>query len=395
VLLQRVERSWVLDKLRAAATHSRGKFFGQDVATVANHLRVRLGDLLFSALQGMPPEALLARHRETVESFELLREVCEHVVVLAAWGYSVGQQSLVRERLGPVVGWRRTTVPELVGALPAVRVEGEIELAPFFLPVFMILVSQQLQPIPLAQMLAGAERGAWDSERRSFVPGRAKRGAIGGVESSSVGFEPVVRVCSAEAVDLGQVEVFLQGGRIRLIRLSISWPETSRRTGSNWLPEKWQIPLAEPEKPFSTILDIPYTDAAYVTLALSAWERRLGSLSTELRAILSGNYCISKSWTPLVPMVAPNHSSWDQEAEDKLWPTILKYLWKGVLEYVARHCRLPLCIMAVGAVPKASPPGLRLITDYRPINPYADPWKVRYVSLKELALILSPKSIFG
>jgi hypothetical protein len=56
----------------------------------------------------------------------------------------------------------------------------------------------------------------------------------------------------------------------------------------------------------------------------------------------------------LAPIFVRNHKSWedDEAAQAALWPEVAKMLWRGVLEYVARHCRLPLCIMACGAVPK-------------------------------------------
>ena len=61
---------------------------------------------------------------------------------------------------------------------------------------------------------------------------------------------------------------------------------------------------------------------------------------------------------------------------------------------MARHCRMPLCIMACGAVPKATAPFYRLITDCRPINQFADPWRVKYIFLSGLSLLLSPGCVF-
>ena len=59
-----------------------------------------------------------------------------------------------------------------------------------------------------------------------------------------------------------------------------------------------------------------------------------------------------------------------------------------------RHCRLPLRIIAVEAVPKATAPFWRLIMDCRPINTFVDPWRVRYVSLQSLSLILRRNCVF-
>ena len=144
------------------------------------------------------------------------------------------------------------------------------------------------------------------------------------------------------------------------------------------------------------MLKVPSTDAAYLTLAKRKWESALGSLPAELRTILDGNYCISKSKQIIKPGFQKNHPSWEDwpDRQEALWPEIAKMIWKGILEYVARHCRLPLRIIAVGAVPKATAPLWRLIMDCRPINTFVDPWRVKYVSLLSLSLILQRNCIF-
>ena len=48
---------------------------------------------------------------------------------------------------------------------------------------------------------------------------------------------------------------------------------------------------------------------------------------------------------------------------------------KGVLTYIRRYCKLPLCILAAGAVPKSTPPFWRLVIDCRPINPNKKTYK--------------------
>ena len=55
---------------------------------------------------------------------------------------------------------------------------------------------------------------------------------------------------------------------------------------------------------------------------------------------------------------------------------------------------MPLAIMAVSAVSKATPPFRRLVTDARPVNEFADKWNVKYMSIKSLRLILGPKPPF-
>ena len=71
---------------------------------------------------------------------------------------------------------------------------------------------------------------------------------------------------------------------------------------------------------------------------------------------MGGTYTIPKCEQILSPNFTRNHKSWeeDENAQRALWPEMAKMVWHGVLDYVARHCTMPLCIMACGAVPKAT-----------------------------------------
>ena len=79
---------------------------------------------------------------------------------------------------------------------------------------------------------------------------------------------------------------------------------------------------------------------------------------------------------------------------EALWPTVAKMLWKGVLEYCARHHPAPRGIIACGAVPKSSPPWKRLITDYRVTKIYQDPWPVKYISVRAISLAIKRNAMF-
>jgi hypothetical protein len=60
----------------------------------------------------------------------------------------------------------------------------------------------------------------------------------------------------------------------------------------------------------------------------------------------------------------------------------------GSLEYVERLHLLQHCILAIGAVPKATPSLRRLVTDAQPINFYAEAFRVKYVAIAEICLML-------
>ena len=110
-------------------------------------------------------------------------------------------------------------------------------------------------------------------------------------------------------------------------------------------------------------------------------------------AVLDGTYCISRTGQPFTPMFAQNRPSLDDEAMNSLWLMVAKMISKGQLEVITRWDPIPRHIVGCGAVPKFSPPFRRLITDYRPTNPYVDPWPVKYITMQRVALVLRVNSL--
>ena len=204
-------------------------------------------------------------------------------------------------------------------------------------------------------------------------------------------------VLSADFADLGDVRVVARGNHIQWVELGVPWPAVQRPSGSHFMPAQCQLelvhPHADPAKR-NGLISVPAHDGAYITMAIDAWERRLGSLSLELRSLLEGTYVISRSGQPFRPFFLRNHPSLDDEAMEALWPTIAKMLWKGILEYCERHHPVPRGVIACGAVPKSTPPGKRLITDYRVTNIYQDPWPVKYISIRSIALSIKRGAMF-
>ena len=213
-----------------------------------------------------------------------------------------------------------------------------LEEAPFLLPLMCALISPQFKLFPVAGLLASARRGWWAEDDTVFMvdeslSSRARTGVWGVVESAPI-------------QDMGKVTVILHGSDVVLIRFSVSWPKIARPTNSHFMPDQCRLHLVHPKRPEHSLVQTPNTDVAYLSLGLPAWERRLGkNLPIELRIILEGNYCVSRTGPWWTPIFMRNHSSWNVEAEEALWPTIAKWLWKGILEYVPRQCRLPLCIL--------------------------------------------------
>ena len=90
-----------------------------------------------------------------------------------------------------------------------------------------------------------------------------------------------------------------------------------------------------------------------------------------------------------------NHPSWEDDpyAQEVLILVLSEWFNAGSLEYVERFHRLPHCILAVGAVPKNTHPFRRLVTDGRPINIYAEGWRVKYATVGDICLMLTRCSL--
>jgi hypothetical protein len=74
---------------------------------------------------------------------------------------------------------------------------------------------------------------------------------------------------------------------------------------------------------------------------------------------------------------------------------ITQWFDAGTLEYVRRWHRLPQCILACGSVDKATEPFHRLVTNGWPINVYASAWRVKYITVADLRLMLMQNSLMA
>ena len=387
-----------LSPLRLAVNSARSRRFMNDVATVVNMVRIRISDLLFCFSKGMTLSGVLQRHHDSLHTLVLVEVLCHRIEVTGKWGYSGDQQQWLRERLDNVVGVSRRIIIQSAGSgvvsKPA-EAGSRLEDPPYLLGVLFSFISPAMRALPLARMLGLIKKGTWSADGKCFFP-KVRQDILTG-ECAGVLWS--AGVCGGH--DMGDLSLVCQGNIIICIQFTMSWRRQFRGKSSQFLPRACSLDLNGP--PADRIKGIPAPlvrtprrDAAYLTLASEAWTRRFGQLPVELKAIVEGNYCISKVAQNLRPIFRKNLASWEDnpEAQEALWPVIAKMLFKGVLEYIARHCRLPLCILAVGAVPKSTEPFWRLVTDCRPINEFADDWRVKYVSLKSLRLIIGRNCLF-
>lgn len=137
----------------------------------------------------------------------------------------------------------------------------------------------------------------------------------------------------------------------------------------------------------SGLFELPPTRVTAVVERKGVWLDRLGPLDGTARAVVNGHFFYPRKHWAFAPSFKRNHPSWEKDPEAKraLGSTIAAWLYSGVLEYVPPECNPPLVVEPVGAVPKNSPPGYRLITDARISNKDLDEWPVRYWSVVEAA----------
>ena len=183
------------------------------------------------------------------------------------------------------------------------------------------------------------------------------------------------------------------GSDIDSFRFEVAWPRARFRHGPcrHFMSERFRLQAVDdtPPNKFRVFRTVRASDS--LQHAKPFWHRYFGSISAELETILDGTFTVAKNGLPLRPIFQRNHPSWENDAiaQEALMPVITEWHNAGSLEYVERRDRLPHCILAVGAVPKNSPPFRRLVTDARPINIYAEKWRVKYTTVQDVCLTLS------
>ena len=360
----------VLSPLSRAVGGQRERRFMGEVATVINMLRVRMSDMLFSFAQRVAVQEVMFRHRSTLEASDLIEVLCSRIEVLAGWGFSSQQQFWLKERLDIVGGVGRHVLWEYGDGVVLSQLRlGRLEPPPFLLGVLFTVINPSFRALHAAKLLGAVRNGRWADDDRTYVP-TVKEVMWGGRGSG-----PVWRMTARGGQDMGDVSLVGQGDVILRIEFAMAWPREVRGSGSQFLPAACRLGLTGPEACRRTgtpapLVRTPRTDVVYLTFARDAWVRRMGNLPAELAAVLEGRYCISKIDQNMRPIFRRNLASWtdNPEAQEALWPEVAKMLWRGTFEYIQRGWRLPLAVMAVGAVPKSTDPFWRLVTDARPVN---------------------------
>ena len=97
------------------------------------------------------------------------------------------------------------------------------------------------------------------------------------------------------------------------------------------------------------------------------------------------------------PIFQRNHDSFEDNLKTKnvLIKIITQWFDAGTLEYVCHWHWLSQCILVCRSVPKATEPFFRLVADARPINVCASAWRVKYIMVSDLCLVLMCNSLMS
>jgi hypothetical protein len=348
-------------------------------------------DLLFCTMSGDSTERLQQRFIVPLQAVDILNTLCAQPLVLRDWFFSEEHCYLTARLLGAFTGFAGVQLcpADTTNFFSVVSVPALLDEAPFLNAILFLMLNRSLPPLALAQCLSRARFGYWSDDRRIFFPERADRG-----QGLPIGWGMTTK----EAHDLGSVVINFEGDRIISFRFSQPWPLARFRPGRHFMDDRFSLealPLqgqAPTDGSRDRRVKIFKTVRASDSLqhAKPFWHRYFGSISAELETILDGHFTVAKDGLPLRPIFQRNHKSWEDDpyAQTVLMRVLAEWHNAGSLEYVERLHRLPHCILAIGSVPKATPPMRRLVTDCRPINIYAHAWRVKYAAVAEICLML-------
>ena len=387
-ILQRVRSNRLLDQIRHSDSTQQirrtARLLG-DMAAITSVLTMSLCDMLFRFYSGQTEAQVRQRHSTALQAIEIINDLCAQPLILREWSFSEEHCRLATSLLGSFTGFAGVQQcppdpPELRAAL---QQPAQIDEAPFLNSVLFLLISRDLPAVALVQCLSRARFGTWSADRRTFFP----------TDQPGQGLQHRWAIQTTRAQDLGTVHVTFRGSDVESFRFEEAWPRARFRHTlcRHFMSARFQLKAVDDTQPqkFKVFRTIRASDG--LQHAKPFWHRYFGTLAAELETILDGTFTVAKNGLPLRPIFQRNHPSWEDDAyaQEVLIPVITEWHNAGSLEYVERLHRLPHCILAVGAVPKNSPPLRRLVTDARPINIYAEKWRVKYATVQDICLMLT------
>ena len=117
----------------------------------------------------------------------------------------------------------------------------------------------------------------------------------------------------------------------------------------------------------------------------------MGPLDGTTKAIVQGRYVVPRTAQPTRRDWRPNHKSWEQDPKAKLalGGKLAEWMYRGIMGAIPDNVPCPpVSVSPLSAVDKATDPFYRLVQDAREPNKGVAPWKVKYYSAQDLAMLL-------
>ncbi len=378
-----------LAALRPAASSPNVNRLRCALTTFASHTRVEFVAALLAARKAVRESSFIADsalpelHRGKLRHAAAVDLLRAGETAFSVWKVPTKLSAGILASIRHLVGVR----PGLVSCHPPIFPASSGHPASFPLTVgcFLASLAAGWQWELALSAFAFLDRGWFHDDSRVFVADLGSH-----VANASAWLSAGVQLSD----DSESLRMFLAGGRIALVvgafclqpqRIVHAAPARLLSSGrpSRFLPE--YIRLARDTE--SGNLDLPAARVTAVVERREVWLSRLGPLDGTAHAIVHGRFTYPRKRWSFAPSFKRNHPSWEQDMDAKaaLGPTIAAWVYSGILEFVPSDCPPPLMIEPVGAVPKSSPPGYRLITDARISNKDLDEWPVRFWTVLEAA----------
>jgi hypothetical protein len=170
--------------------------------------------------------------------------------------------------------------------------------------------------------------------------------------------------------------------------------KVKRQSGSNWIHPaiNWKRTGDDEPSPCNAgCKALPEFDVTRVARRANTWLDRLPDVGMAARTILEGRLSLPMKNSDVPSLDARNHGTCDENPA-VIDAIVAEYLISGVLEFCPPG-HAPLCISALGLVPKRTAPFFRLIVDLRPVNKHFADWRTHMAGIAANAMIFNPGAV--
>ncbi len=190
--------------------------------------------------------------------------------------------------------------------------------------------------------------------------------------------------------------IYVRQGRVIAVfdPRGIVHEKEKRQSSSNWIHPAINWKRAAGEEAAASnegCKQLPVFDVTRVALRANTWIERLPDLGMAARTILEGRLSLPMTSQDVPSVDARNHDTCNDNP-GVIDAIVAEYLIMGVLEFCPPG-HPPLCVSALGLVPKKTAPFFRLIVDLRPVNKHMAEWRTHMAGIAANAMIFNPGAV--